>query len=115
MGNTIQEAKDSALRSEKLAEATPEVMTKFGELCQTVMESSKLDNKTKELIAITIGITVKCMPCILHHVKQAIECGVTREELVGCIEICTIMGGGPGSAYGAIALDTYDDFIKSNN
>lgn len=111
MGNSINELQEFGMKAEKLGQAT-KVMEALGKMGETAMSSTAIDVKTKELIAVAIGITVKCVPCLLHHVKAAVDVGITREELVGMIEICVLMGGGPSSAYGAIALDIYDDYTK---
>ncbi|MBI5031739.1 MAG: carboxymuconolactone decarboxylase family protein [Chloroflexi bacterium] len=47
----------------------------------------KLDNRTKELIAIGASLTAHCQPCLQYHVSKAIECGATEDEIAQAIEI----------------------------
>lgn len=99
-------------RSGKLAEAAPETMKAFGALRDSVLKEGKLPLKTKELIALMLGLAARCMPCIMTHAQKAIEAGVTREEVAEAIEVAILMGGGPASAYGGIVLEVYDQ-LKS--
>src|SRR5512139_2888641 len=48
---------------------------------------SKIDRKTKELIAIAASLAAKCQGCLEGHVKKARKCGATREEVADAIAI----------------------------
>ncbi|OPZ76519.1 MAG: Carboxymuconolactone decarboxylase family protein [Alphaproteobacteria bacterium ADurb.Bin438] len=83
----------------------------FGALAKnTLKDGTAIPPKTKEMIAIALGIAARCNPCIVHHVKLGIQHGLTREEMVEVINISILMGGGPSSMYGAAALACYDEF-----
>ena len=74
-----------------------------------------LSLKTKELIALGIAIVVKCTGCIQSHVKTAIDAGATREEIAETVGVAILMGGGPGTVYGAMALDAMEQYLAENN
>lgn len=112
MENYTQQLEDCMQSTGNLGQATPKFMEAFGAMGGASGANPALDLKTKELISVAIGITVKCVPCLLYHVNAAIEAGVSREEMVAMIEVCMVMGGGPASAYGAKALEIYDTFSK---
>ncbi len=42
----------------------------------------KIDEKTKELIAIGASVSAHCQPCLEYHVVKAREAGVS-DELIG--------------------------------
>ena len=63
-----------------LRSGAPDVMKGFSSIAQAALQPSALDAKTKELIALAIGIAVRCDDCIAFHVKAAIDHGATREE-----------------------------------
>jgi AhpD family alkylhydroperoxidase len=65
-------------------------------------------SKTKELIALAIGITARCDGCLAFHAKAAKKHGATREEIVETIGVALYMGGGPSMIYGAEALSCFD-------
>jgi AhpD family alkylhydroperoxidase len=50
-------------------------------------KQSVLDRKTKELIAIGASLTAKCQGCLEGHIKKALKCGATREEVSEAIAI----------------------------
>lgn len=59
---------------------TPEVMKAFSGLAQAASQPNALDGKTKELIALAIGVAVRCDDCIAFHVKAAVDQGATKER-----------------------------------
>lgn len=48
---------------------------------------SKIDRKTKELIAIGASLTAKCQGCLEGHVRKALKFGATREEVSEAIAV----------------------------
>lgn len=88
--------------------AEPELAKGFSALHDGGMDGGAVDVKTKELIALAIGVNKQCLDCIGFHVKAAIRAGATREEVAGAISVAVVMGGGPAMMYGSKALDAYD-------
>lgn len=95
-------------RMGELRKAMPEQARGFGQLAQAAIAPGVLDSKTKELIALAIGITARCDGCLAFHAKAARKHGATREEIVETIGVAVYMGGGPSMIYGAEALDAFD-------
>lgn len=90
----------------------PDVMNSFGALSTAATTSNALDMKTKELMALAVGITSHCDGCIAYHTKKALELGANREEVVETIGLAIYMGGGPAVVYGADALTAFDQFSE---
>ncbi|MFN2124653.1 MAG: pyridoxal-phosphate dependent enzyme, partial [Candidatus Promineifilaceae bacterium] len=61
-------------------------------------------DKVKELMALCIGITVRCDGCIMYHVNESLKAGATYDEIVETIGVAVMMGGGPSVMYGSEAL-----------
>lgn len=57
---------------------------------QETYKSSKIDRKTKELIAIAASLACKCQGCLEGHIKKALKYGATPEEISE--SICITMG-----------------------
>ena len=95
-------------RMAALRKAMPEASRGFGQLAQAAIAPGALDSKTKELIALAIGITARCDGCLAFHAKAARKHGASREEIVETIGVAVYMGGGPSMIYGAEALDAFD-------
>ena len=106
------EFREVKIRSGKLAEAAPEVMKAFGAAEEAMAKERALTLKTKELIALMLAQATRCMPCIMTHAQNAIDAGVTREEVTEALEVAILMGGGPAASYGGIVLEVYDQ-LKS--
>ncbi|HSR67171.1 MAG TPA: carboxymuconolactone decarboxylase family protein [Acidobacteriota bacterium] len=48
---------------------------------------TRVDRKTKELIAIAASLGYKCSGCLKGHIKKAIEYGASKEEISEAIAI----------------------------
>lgn len=92
-----------------LRQAMPDAAKGFGQLARAATAPGAMNPKTKELVAIAIGISQHCDGCIGFHAKAAARHGATREEVVETIAMCVYMGGGPALMYGAKALAAFDE------
>ncbi len=88
----------------------PEVMGAFSQLAKSASAEGALDLKTKELIALAIGIACRCDGCIGFHTKKLVHAGATRDELQEMLGMAVFMGGGPSLMYAAEALNAYEQF-----
>jgi AhpD family alkylhydroperoxidase len=102
--------KDLSKGLRDLRGGTPEVMKAFSALAQSALQPTVLDAKTKELIALAIGVAVRCDDCIAFHVKAAIDHGATREEITETLGMAIYMGAGPSAMYASHALEAYTQF-----
>lgn len=96
----------------KLRKEIPDVMNGFSSLAQSALKDGVLTKKTKEMIALAIGISSHCDGCIGFHVKALISLGITREELLEVLAMTAYMGGGPNLMYAADALKAYEEFMN---
>ncbi len=77
--------------------------------------SKAIDTKTKELMALAIGIAVHCDGCVAYHAKMAHHHGASRDEVAETIALAVYMGGGPAVVYGGDALRAYDQFVGTKS
>lgn len=61
-------------------------------------------------MALGIAISTRCDSCIGFHARSLVHLGADREEVVEVLEMSAYMGGGPSIAYGAKALEAFDQF-----
>jgi len=94
----------------KLSTELPGPMKSFGQLHKEVITDAALDTKAKELIALGIGIAVRCDGCISYHVHDALQAGATRKEIIETIGVAILMGGGPSMVYGCEAMEALNQF-----
>lgn len=95
----------------ELRGGTPDVMKGFSAMAQSALKTNALDTKTKELIALAIGVAVRCDDCIAFHAKAAVEQGATREEVIETLGMAIYMGAGPSVMYASHAIEAFDQFI----
>jgi len=96
-----------------LRKGAPESMTAFAALSSAATTAQAIDTKTKELMALAIGIAVHCDGCVAYHTKMAHHHGATRDEVAETVALAIYMGGGPAAVYGADALRAYDQFSEA--
>ncbi|WP_051407009.1 carboxymuconolactone decarboxylase family protein [Nocardia sp. CNY236] len=97
----------------RLRRAIPEVYRGFGELSNAAFTSGALDRKTKELIALAIGVVGGCDGCIASHGQAAARAGATRQEAAEAIGVTFLMHGGPATIHGARAYDAFCEFADA--
>ncbi len=79
--------------------AMPETLTAFGGLHQATMKAGELSIAQKELIALAIGLAVRCENCIYSHVRAALRAGATRAQVLETASVAVMMQGGPTYTY----------------
>lgn len=93
-----------------LRKSTPEAMRAFNELGKAALAGGAIDAKTKELIALALGVASRCDPCIAFHAQALVKLGASRQELDEALAVTTYMGGGPSLMYAASAVAAFDEF-----
>lgn len=88
----------------------PEVMKGFGDLARAATRDGVLNRKTKELIALTLGVAAHCDACIGFHVQALVRLGTSKAELEEALGMAIYMGGGPSAMYSANALAAFEEF-----
>lgn len=94
----------------ELRGGAPEVMKGFSAIAQAALKANALDTKTKELIALAIGVATRCDGCIAFHAEAAVKLGATRDEVLETMGMAIYMGAGPSVMYAAQALEAFDQF-----
>ena len=95
---------------QKLRQDIPETMRAFSALAQAAGRDGALDKKTKELIALAIGIATRCDGCIGFHMEALVRLGATRQEVEETLGMAVYMGGGPSLMYAADAISAFEEF-----
>ena len=96
-----------------LRTTTPGVMKAFGELGRAATAPGALDSKTKELIALALGVAARCDACIGFHTQALVKLGATRQEVDEALGVTTYMGGGPSLMYAANAVAAFDEALRN--
>lgn len=90
----------------------PELVAAFIQMDHAAYTDGELDRKYKELIGLGIALALRCEYCINIHVKQALEAGANREEILEAAAVSVAFGGSPTMAYVSTriikALDAFE-------
>lgn len=88
----------------------PELMKAFNDMARAATRDGALDKKTKELIALALGVAARCDGCIGFHTQALARLGATRAEVEETLGMAVYMGGGPSLMYSANALAAFEEF-----
>jgi AhpD family alkylhydroperoxidase len=98
----------------KAAPGGTDIGKAFGPFFQGLMKDAAADGglavKHKELIALGIGIAVRCEPCIFTHVEKCLKAGATPREVMDAAGVAVMMGGGPVYTYTTIVAAALEHF-----
>ena len=92
--------------------AAPDAFRGFGGLFQAVMKEGALSAREKELIALGIGMALRCEPCIYAHVEKAIKAGATRAQVIETAGVAVMMQGGPTYTYLPKLVEALDELAS---
>jgi len=104
---------DISAYSKELHKLIPDTMAGFSSMAKAATTTRTLDEKTKELIALALGVAARCDGCIGYHTKALARLGATRDEVGEVLGMAVYMGGGPSLMYAADALRAYDQFAQA--
>ena len=92
----------------------PDTMQGFSAMAMAATKEGTLDKKTKEFIALAIGVSTRCDGCIGFHTEALVKLGATKAEVEEVLGMAVYMGGGPSLMYAADALLAYEQFTSTN-
>ena len=103
---------DITAYSKELHKLIPDTMAGFGAMAKGALQTKALDEKTKEMIALALGVAAHCDGCLGYHTKALARLGASREEVAEVLGMAIYMGGGPSLMYAADALRSFDQFMQ---
>ena len=94
----------------ELRAGIPETMKGFNEMARAATQNGALDRKTKELIALALGVAAHCDACIGFHAQALVKLGTSKAEVEEALGMAIYMGGGPSLMYSSNAMAAFDEF-----
>ena len=88
-----------------LGRLSPATVRGYRELSDAGSKTAHLDPKTRELIAIAVGVTRQCDGCITTHVHAARRQGATAEEIAEALGVAIAVNAGAALVFSARAMD----------
>lgn len=96
----------------KLRKDIPDTLQGFSAMAQAATRDGALDKKTKELMALALGVAAHCDGCIGFHAQALVKLGASRQEVEETLGMAVYMGGGPSLMYAADAIAAFEQFQK---
>jgi len=94
----------------ELRKDVPDALAGFSQLTKEAMKDGAIDKKTKEFIAMALGVAARCDGCLGFHAETLVKLGATRAELGEVLAVAVQMGGGPSLMYAADAMTAFLQF-----
>ncbi|MGA2230005.1 MAG: carboxymuconolactone decarboxylase family protein [Tepidisphaeraceae bacterium] len=106
--NAMDYYRNNAAAMKSVRTSMPELIKGFGGLHQAAMKSGALTVLEKELIALSIGLALRCENCLYAHVQAAVNAGATREQVLEAAGVAVLMQGGPTYTYLPRVIEALD-------
>lgn len=94
-----------AQRMAELGRATPGTVRGYRELSTAGDKADLLGARTRELIAIAVGVTRQCDGCIAVHVEAALKAGASKEEIAEALGVAVAVNAGAAFVFSSRAMD----------
>ena len=108
--NYIEITRNISANLKVLREDIPDTLQGFSALAKAATRDGVLDKKTKELLALALGVAAHCDACIGFHAEALVRLGATRAEVEEALGMAVYMGGGPSLMYAAEAIAAFEQF-----
>jgi AhpD family alkylhydroperoxidase len=99
----------------KLRKDIPDTLSGFSALANAASRGGALDRKTKELVALALGVAAHCDGCIGFHAEALVKLGASRQEIEEVLGMAVYMGGGPALMYAADAIAAFEQYSELAN
>lgn len=100
-----QYQQDLGARIGDLAKLSPDTLHGYQTLSAANSKTSKLGEKTRQLISLAVAVTTRCDGCIVFHSEAALKAGATREEIAEALGVAVAMNAGAALVFSSRVLD----------
>ena len=76
----------------------------YGALTQAI-DSSVLNDKTRELISLAVAVTTRCESCISVHAEAAVKAGASDDEVAAALATAIALNAGAAYTYSLRAIE----------
>ncbi len=89
----------------ELKKLSPDTVRGYMTLGAANSTTTKLGEKTRQLISLACAVTTRCDGCITVHTDLALKAGATREEIAEALGVAVSMNAGAALIYSTRVLD----------
>ncbi len=91
-----------------MMKVSPDTVRGYQTLSAANSKTSKLGEKTRQLLSLAVAVTTRCDGCIVVHTEAALKAGATKEEIGEALGVAVAMNAGAALVYSARVLDAAD-------
>jgi len=95
-------------RVAELMKLSPDTVRGYQTLSAANSQTSKLGEKTRQLISLAVAVTTHCDGCIVAHTDAALKAGASREEIAEALGVAVSMNAGAALVYSTRVLDAVE-------
>jgi AhpD family alkylhydroperoxidase len=92
----------------ELKRLSPDTVRGYMTLGGANAQTSKLGEKTRQLISLACAVTTRCDGCIVVHTDLALKAGATKEEIGEALGVAVAMNAGAALIYSTRVLDAVE-------
>ena len=92
----------------ELMKLSPDTVRGYQTLSAANSKTSKLGEKTRQLISLAVAVTTHCDGCIVMHTEAALKAGATKEEISEALGVAVGMNAGAALVYSTRVLDAVE-------
>ena len=89
----------------ELSKLSPDTVRGYMTLGAANAATSRLGEKTRQLISLAVAVTTHCDGCIVFHTDAALKAGASKEEIAEALGVAVSMNAGAALGYSARVLD----------
>ena len=90
----------------KLGKLAPAATQAFWAYDKAALADGAIPKKYKELMAVAVALTTQCVYCIEIQRKEALEAGVTENELAEAVHVASALRAGAAITHGTHLLES---------
>ena len=95
-----------------IRKALPKEFNAFIQEKETILKSNRLSEKNKWLFLLVASVSQKCPVCLAKAVKNCLEQGWTKEEMLEACMVAVLVGGSSVMTYVTMVVKNIDELRK---
>ncbi|HVO58877.1 MAG TPA: carboxymuconolactone decarboxylase family protein [Dongiaceae bacterium] len=96
----------------ELSKLSPDTVKGYLALSAANAQTTKLGEKTRQLISLAVAVTTRCDGCITFHTDAALNAGASKEEISEALGVAVAMNAGAALVYSTRVLDAVEAKTK---
>ena len=89
----------------ELKKLSPDTVRGYMTLSAANASTTKLSEKTRQLISLAVAVTTRCDGCIVIHTAAALKAGASRDAISEALGVAVAMNAGAALVYSTRVLD----------